>query len=52
MQESPLPPSSHPGNSHELNGDRRNANELQQLLLLIAELRKNCAAEASAAFGD
>jgi len=29
--------------------NRRNANELQQLLLLIAELRKTCGAEAHGA---
>jgi hypothetical protein len=52
MQENPLPPSSQAGNSHRLNGDRRNANELQQLLLLIAELRKNYGAESSVSFGD
>gem|GEM_PF-5926897 len=52
MQESPLSTSSHTGNSHTLNGDRRNANELQQLLLLIAELRKNISAESPIPFGD
>lgn len=52
MQESPLPPSSHAENSRQLNGDRRNANELQQLLLLIAELRKNYGTETAVSFGD
>jgi hypothetical protein len=52
MQESCLSTLNQAGDVHQLNGNRRNTNELQQLLLLIAELRKDCKAESGVSPGQ
>lgn len=52
MQESCLSSLNQAVDLHQLNGNRRNANELQQLLLLIEELRKGCEAESGASLGQ
>lgn len=52
MQESCLSTLNQAGDVQQLNGNRRNTNELQQLLLLIAELGKDCKAESGVSLGQ
>jgi hypothetical protein len=52
MQESCLSSLNQAGDLDQLNGNRRNANELQQLLMLIEELRKGCEADSGGSFTE